>query len=129
MQRVAWLVVAVLLAQTPPAFRSRVDLVEVTVIARDRDGRLVRDLTASDFAVLEAGAPQAIVTFERVSAPAVAESPRVPAAPGTPSDVTSNERVADARIFVLVLDALHVAPQRTRVVREWARRFLEENMG
>ena len=129
MQRVAWLAVAVLLVQTPPAFRSRVDLVEVTVIARDRDGRLVRDLTASDFAVLEAGAPQAIVTFERVSAPAVAESPRAPAALGPPPDVTSNERVADARIFVLVLDALHVAPQRTRVVREWARRFLEENMG
>ena len=98
------------------------------MIARDRDGRLVRDLTAADFQVREDGAPQAVVAFERVSAPVVPESERVPAGTAAP-DVTSNERVADARIFVLVLDALHVAPQRTRVVREWARRFIEENMG
>ena len=129
MRIVALLAVAAFVTQTPPAFRSRVDLVEVTVIARDRDGRLVRDLTAADFQVLEEGAPQAVVAFERVSAPAVPERARIPAAADAAPDVTSNDRVGDSRIFVLVLDALHVAPQRTRVVREWARRFIEENMG
>ena len=45
MRTLTLLAVAIGLAQTPPAFRSRVDLIEVTVVARDRDGRLVRDLT------------------------------------------------------------------------------------
>ena len=128
MRTVTLLAVAVCLAQTPPAFRSRVDLVEVTVVARDRDGRLVRDLSAAEFQILEEGAPQAIVAFERVSPPAVAQAVPSAAAEIAP-DVTSNERVAGSRIFVLVLDALHVAPQRTRVVREWARRFIQEHMG
>jgi VWFA-related protein len=129
MRAVTLLAVAVFVAQTPPAFRSRVDLVEVTVVARDRDGRLVRDLTAADFQVLEEGAPQAVVAFERVSMPTAPRAAGDPATANIEPDVTSNERVADSRIFVLVLDALHVAPQRTRVVREWARRFIQDHMG
>lgn len=129
MRTVAVLALAAFVAQAPPAFRSRVDLVEVTVVARDRDGRLVRDLSAADFQVMEEGAPQAIVAFERVSTPAVPHADRFPATPNIAPDVMSNERVADSRIFVLVLDALHVAPQRTRVVQEWARRFIQDHMG
>jgi hypothetical protein len=34
------------------------------------------------------------------------------------ADVGSNESVASARILVLVLDALHVAPVRTLTVRQ-----------
>lgn len=36
-------------------FRSRVDLVSVTAVVRDRHGRVVRSLTRDDFEVLEAG--------------------------------------------------------------------------
>ena len=43
--------------------------------------------------------------------------------------MASNERASDARVFILVLDALHVASPRTRVVRSYARQFIERHVG
>ncbi len=113
---------------TPSAqpLRSGVDLVEIAALVRDQDGRLVTDLTAADFQVIENGTPQMIAAFQRVSMPV--RSIGGGAAPLS-SDVASNERATDARIFILVLDALHVAPVRTRVVRDYARQFIERHAG
>ena len=44
-------------------------------------------------------------------------------------DVASNERAGESRVFVLVLDAIHVASPRTRVVRAYARQFIERHVG
>ena len=112
-----------------PVLRSGVDLVEVAVLVRDGDDHLVGDLTAADFQVLEGGTPQAIAAFQRVSMPV-----RVMAAtPGTgavvANDVASNERTGDSRVFILVLDAMHIASPRTRVVRDYAKQFIERHMG
>ena len=106
--------------------RSGVDLVEIAALVRDRDGRLVTDLAASDFQVIENGTPQIIAAFQRVSMPvrAVAGDAAL-----FSSDVASNERASDARVFILVLDALHVASVRTRVVRDYARQFIERHVG
>jgi VWFA-related protein len=49
--------------QQTPAFRSGVNLILVDVTVRDGKGQPVRNLTASDFEILENGKPQAIVTF------------------------------------------------------------------
>ena len=38
-----------------PSFRAGIELVEVTAVVRDRDRPLVRDLTPSDFQILERG--------------------------------------------------------------------------
>ncbi|HXW08597.1 MAG TPA: VWA domain-containing protein, partial [Vicinamibacterales bacterium] len=127
----AWLLAIVLLpwqsaaAQTP-TFRSGVELIEVAVIARDRDGRLVSDLSQDDFQVLEQGVPQTIVAFDRVAVPMV----RAVDAAARPvgGDVSTNEGLSEARVFVLLLDALHVAPQRSREVRRLARQFIEEHV-
>jgi VWFA-related protein len=116
-------------AQAAPQVRSGVELVEVAVLVRDRDGRPVTDLTAADFQVLEDGTSQAIGAFQRVSIPI----PRAPSGMGTPAivahDVASNEQTGDSRVFVLVLDAIHVAAPRTRVVRAYARQFIERHVG
>lgn len=115
-------------AQEPPqTFRSGIELVEVPVLVRDRDGRLVRDLTQDDFQVLEDGAPQALAFFERVDIPVV---PRE-ASPvmSIPRDVATNDVPADSRLFVLLLDSLHVAPVRTGLVRKYAREFIERHIG
>ena len=40
-------------AASPPSFRSGVDLVSVSAVARDRRRRLVRELTRDDFQVLD----------------------------------------------------------------------------
>jgi Ca-activated chloride channel homolog len=79
MKRLALLATAVLVALAAPAavsaqeqpdgqdqaprFRSAVDLVSVAAVVRDRKGRFVRDLTADDFLVVEAGAPREILGF------------------------------------------------------------------
>lgn len=44
-------------------FKSTVDLVRVSAVVRDRKGRFVRDLTASDFSVLDAGIIRRITDF------------------------------------------------------------------
>ncbi len=63
---VSWTVVA-LSAQEPerPTFRSSLDLVSVAVVVRTPDGRLVRDLRAGDFEILDRGSSQSIVQFQR----------------------------------------------------------------
>ena len=102
-----------------PSFRAGIEVVEVAVIARDSDGRMVRDLTQSDFQIFERGVPHRIVAFDRVSIPPVPAS-QATAAAVAPSDVASNDAVEGRRVFVLVLDALHVAPAHTRAVRQRA---------
>ena len=53
-------------SQSPPAtFRTSLDLVSVAVVVRGADGRLVPDLKAADFEVLDRGTAQPIVQFER----------------------------------------------------------------
>ena len=44
-----------LVAAQQPTFKSSTSLVEVDIIARDRDGRFVSGLTADDFEVIQLG--------------------------------------------------------------------------
>src|SRR3977135_2697010 len=55
------------LAQSPPVaiFKSSVDLVRVTVIARDHKGRFVQNLTARDVEIVDGGEVRPIVDFRR----------------------------------------------------------------
>lgn len=126
-----------------PRFRTRAEVIEVTVIATDKDGRFVGDLKAEDFTLLEEGAKQTISTFALVdipvppaststSAPA-SPSPTAPAspalAPAPLRDVATSALAQDTRLFVLVLDALHTERRRSQVVRKQARAFIEQHVG
>jgi hypothetical protein len=95
--------------------------------------RASESATSDEFAtndrILENGTPQTIAAFERVSMPARTAAPAVDVAAVPGNDVASNERVSDARVFTLVLDTLHVASPRTRVVRNYARQFIERHVG
>jgi len=112
----------------PPSFRGGVELVDITVVVRDGDGRIVPDLKQSDFRVLERGVPQRISAFEKVSIPRASPSPKGSSQLMSP-DVASNDVVDERRVFVLVLDALHVAAARTRSVRERAAEFVDAFVG
>jgi VWFA-related protein len=50
-------------SQAPPLFRSGVNLVLVDVVVRDRNGLVVKGLTANDFELIEDGTRQQILTF------------------------------------------------------------------
>jgi len=50
-------------------FKAGVDVVTLTAVVRDQDGRVVRDLERSDFEVLDTGIPRSISNFHSGDAP------------------------------------------------------------
>src|ERR1035437_3499208 len=61
--------------EAPAKLTSRVNLVPVTVVVRDRNGKAVGNLTKEDFRLLDNGKPQVISRFsiEKPGAPVVLE--------------------------------------------------------
>ena len=53
----------------PPSFRVEVNYVEVDAFVTDAQGKVVTNLTAGDFEVLEDGRPQKVTTFSLVDIP------------------------------------------------------------
>ncbi|HUR33496.1 MAG TPA: VWA domain-containing protein [Vicinamibacterales bacterium] len=112
-----------------PTFKAQVEYVEVDAVVTDQQGNFVRNLKKEDFQVFEDGKPQNVSTFtvvdipiERYERPLFSERPIEP-------DVKSNERPFDGRVYVLILDDLHVEALRTQRVRQSARQFIERNLG
>ncbi len=112
-----------------PTFKAVVEYVEVDAVVTDQQGNLVRNLKKDDFQVFEDGKPQSIATFSVVDIPIErAERPLFSASAIEP-DVQSNERPFDGRVYVMILDDLHVEGLRTQQVRRSARQFIERNLG
>ena len=113
-------------ASQRPTFRAQIDYVEVSVIATDDKGDLVRDLTASDFEVLEDRQPQTISVFTPVEIPVERyERTLVDGKPLT-YDVMTNEGIRDGRVYVIVLDDYHIGALRAAQVKIAAKRFVED---
>ena len=112
-----------------PTFRVQVDYVEVDVLVTDQQGRFVRDLKKEDFQVLEDRKPQTISAFSLVDIPIErGDRPLFASQPIEP-DVKTNAQPFDGRIYIMVLDDLHVQPLHTVMVRKAARRFIEQKLG
>ena len=101
-----------------PTFKVQVDYVDVDVLVTDKDGRFVRDLTKDDFQVFEDGRRQTITNFSVVNIP-VDRADRPLYSPETTlePDVQSNETPFEGRIYVMILDDVHIDVQRTPNVR------------
>jgi VWFA-related protein len=114
----------------PPAvsFRVEVNYVEVDAFVTDEQGRVITNLTADDFEVLEDGKPQKVTAFSNVSIPI--ERPERPLFAGRviPADVQTNREV-EGRIYLIVLDDQHTDPRRAPRVKAAMRRFIEESFG
>jgi VWFA-related protein len=117
--------------QTPPSvtFQVEVNYVDVDAIVTDEKGDFVTGLTREDFDVFEDGKPQKVEMFSYVELPV--ERPDRFAVPGRPvtSDVRSNARPFDGRVYVLVLDDVDISPLRTSIVKKSAREFIERHLG
>jgi VWFA-related protein len=115
--------------QTGVTFRTDVNFIELHAVVTDERGNLVRDLSQEDFEVFEDGKPQTPSVFSLVDLPI--ERPVTPSFALQPieSDVRSTMRSFDGRIYVLVLDDLHTSTLRSQLVRDAARRFLQQYVG
>ena len=112
-----------------PTFKAQVEYVEVDAVVTDQQGNFVRNLKKEDFQVFEDGKPQTISTFTVVDIPVErAERPLFSSQPIEP-DVQSNERPFDGRVYVMILDDLHVDALRSQQVKRSARLFIERNLG
>ena len=118
-----------------PSFSVTVTRVEVSALVVDAHGTPVSGLTAADFQVLEEGVPQTLRAFTpfaftggRLPTPAapVVATDDAGGAPVRVSAPASNHFAGQSRIFVLILDDLHVDVRRTDVARAAARRLVAQ---
>jgi VWFA-related protein len=116
---------------TTPAvtFRTEINYVEVDAAVYTRDGQFVNDLRREDFEVREDGQPQEVNTFSLVNIPI--ERPDQPLYSTRPiaSDIVTNARPFDGRLYVIVLDDLHISAMHTAQVRKAGKEFIERYMG
>ena len=102
-------------AQAPPTFAIGTSAVAVDVVVRDKKGRLVKNLTAADFEVVEDGAKQQIESFtvvargvEALPEPeAAAAAPPAAPAPAAETPAVATAETPDApAILALVFDRM-----------------------
>jgi VWFA-related protein len=113
--------------QQRPVFKATVELVQVDVVVRDRDGNPVRGLTAEDFVILDRSKPQSVATFKEIRRDQDRAAPD-PARvfPSTLKlDVASNQSAKSERLVVMLLDDLHAYRGRDAVVKGIARQVVE----
>lgn len=107
-----------------PTFRSQVELIELPVLVTDRTGRFVQGLTVDDFEVREDGKRQPIQTFAVVDLPFESFSSEDVEAR---TDVATNAHAA-GRLYLIVLDDLHINARNTSAVRQLVREFLTRHV-
>jgi VWFA-related protein len=126
-----WIAAALLALQVPqpppdrrPTFRSATALVEVDIIARDRGGRFVPNLTAADFDVFEDGQAQTIDHFYLVTRRSAAAAASVPDASVPSRDPDRTER----RVFVFFFDSDHLSSGSLLKLKNAAMDFVNSDL-
>jgi VWFA-related protein len=142
-------------AQQRTTFRSGTTLVSVDVVVRDRQGTLVRGLTADDFEVREDGQPQKVLTFsfqeiddkaaatpgsvellgdiqarvkEAALQPPSAIAKPVAVDPDAPPTPLRSEDVAGKRLIVLLFDVSSMEPEDVQRSIDSAQKYVKEQM-
>jgi len=90
--------------QTPPMFRTNVDVVQVDVSVLDKDRKPVRGLAESDFTILEDGKPRPLVAFVPVDLVEPVTSNAAPWVRDVAPDVTTNRVRPEGRLVVIMFD-------------------------
>lgn len=102
----------------PPTFRSSVQLVEVDVIATDRQGRFVHRLTADDLEVYEDGQRQQVDVFYVVARETAA------AARGAEEPAAVSPARHEERVFVFLFDEGHLTNEAVQRLKRAAQEFV-----
>ena len=109
-------------------FKADVNFVEIHAVVTDERGNVVKDLVKDDFEVFEDGKPRTASVFSLVDLPIDRPLASYATQPVEP-DVRSITRSFDGRLYVLVLDDLHTSALRSQLVRDAAKRFVQQYVG
>ena len=113
-------------SQNPLAtFRADANFVEVDAVVTDDRGNPVKTLSQADFEVYEDGKLQKPSVFALVDLPLAPAASNAKMA-DVESDVRSTSRRFDGRLYVLVLDDLHTTIFRTPIVKNAAKKFIQD---
>jgi VWFA-related protein len=112
----------------PLTFRAETNLVEVDAFVTDAEGKPVPGLGAADFQLLEDGKSQTVSAFSFVNIPITRVERPLFTPPAIEPDVDTNTGI-DGRIYLFVLDDLHVDLTRAPRVKDALHRFFERNFG
>lgn len=108
------------------------NLVQVDAVVTDSKGRLVTDLTAEDFEILEDNRPQKITNLSFVSSETNTAQPLPSAAPvgkdAPPIPPVRLRREQVRRTIALVVDDLGISFESIGFVRKALRKFIDEQM-
>ena len=110
-----------------PVFRTGINFVRVDVIATDKQGMPVTDLSLNDFEVFEDGKPQAVETFRLIKVDAVAPEYTTRAI-RTREDEETAAADENARIFVFFLDDYNVRQSTAMAVRKPVSDFIRTQL-
>ena len=112
--------------QTPPVFRSSLDLVRVDVRVTDSDGRPIADLRPDEVQISDEGAPRPVVLFQHIEAPrgTYAEAAQRTIA----AQVSTNQGSPRGHIYAFVFDESHILPGHEQRARLAAERFLRTHV-
>ena len=110
-----------------PVFRTGINFVRVDVIATDKQGMPVTDLSLNDFEVFEDGKPQAVETFRLIKVDAVAPEYTTRAI-RTREDEEAAAADENARIFVFFLDDYNVRQNTAMAVRKPVSEFIRTQL-
>jgi len=123
----------------PPVFRADVNLVVVDVVVRDRDGAVIRGLTAADFEVREDDKGQQVTSFD-VEEIATTPQPAAPLPqllkPGTPAPAAAaaaatpvrREDLSGRRLIVLLFDLSSMQPEELERATRAAVDYVDNQM-
>jgi VWFA-related protein len=109
-------------------FRSGVDVIEIQAQVVGRDGSVVPELTAQDFAVTINGKPHALLSVDRVRFNSAAIGAASSASMASPPESLSAAAVGQPplnQIFVLAIDALTFSPSASPAIAKAATGFVQ----
>jgi VWFA-related protein len=117
---------------TPATFRTKVNLVLVPVVVRDKQGHAVGDLHKEDFQLFDRGKPQTISTFSIETLASQTTEPAktgtAPAMSGEDQPATVNPADIPKRFVVYFFDDVHIAQEDLMQVRNAAQRHIDESL-
>lgn len=112
--------------EPPPLFRATTRLVEISVVALDKNGNPVIDLKQEDFTIEDKGKTRQIAffRFEGMQAPAAGAKRAVPPAPGAASNRVESSPGPPRNLTAIVIDTSNTPAGELPWVRTQVARYL-----